>query len=68
MTLQELGYQYLAQETQLRKRLKELRRLPEAQTDPLLRRRIYYLMTEAADCRKTGRYLVSYYDREVYHG
>ncbi len=63
MTLKELGYEYLEQEKVLRSRLRKLRELAKAGDDPLLRRRIYYLSQEATHCRKTGKYLISYYEK-----
>ncbi len=63
MTLYELGQEYLAQEKVLRQRLKELRRLP-GRKEGVLRRRIYYLTTEATACHKIGLYLIHYYGEE----
>lgn len=63
MTLKELGYQYLEQEKQLRARLKELQQQGDEE-NPVLRRRMYYLTREALECRKIGRYLITYYEEE----
>ena len=62
MTLYELGMEYLEQEAVLRKRLRELRALAKQEETPLLRRRIYYLATEAAACHETGEYLIRYHN------
>ncbi len=64
MTLYELGLEYLAQEAVLRKRLAKLREEAKQRETPLLLRRIYYLTTEAAACKKTGEYLIHYYEEE----
>lgn len=66
MTLKELGMEYLQQEKDLRIRLKQLRASAGMSPDAVMKRRMYYLACEATDCRKLGRYLVSYYGEE-YH-
>ncbi|MBR4869103.1 MAG: hypothetical protein IKU10_08090 [Clostridia bacterium] len=64
MTLHELGKQYLEQEVVLRRRLQELRALAKTEENPILMRRIYYLASSAAECHKTGLYLMHYYEKE----
>lgn len=62
-----LGEEYLEEEKCLRRRIAELRRQraessPEEQKS--LDTRLYYLICEATDCHKTGRYLMEYYGGE----
>ena len=65
MTLRELGEQYLQQEATLRRRFHELKAAPHDPEDRAYERRLYYLQCEALDCKKTGYYLIHYYDKEA---
>ena len=67
MTLQVLGAEYLRQAKVLQKRLHQLREQAKINDDPILQQRIYYLTTEVTECRKTGEYLLHYYEEEETH-
>ncbi|SDM68983.1 hypothetical protein [Acetanaerobacterium elongatum] len=65
-TLFELGHQYLYESNKVNARIRQLR--AQLKTAPLgelrgLEERIDLLYREHSDLRKTGYYLINYYDR-----
>lgn len=68
MNLYQLGQEYFEGSKKLRVRALEVMELLKKCEDPeerlLLKRRVYYLVTESRDCLETANLLMGYYNKE----
>ncbi|MEG1887330.1 MAG: hypothetical protein RR177_04310 [Oscillospiraceae bacterium] len=69
MQLEELGQQYIEQSRVLVKKIHDINaglKTLEGNELLVLKRRIYSLYSDAADCRRLGEKLINYYRRSSY--